>query len=162
MPPGGLCFSKSEQYAESRPREGGVFRERFWGALDTEDTRWRGPQYESEEGAGGGPLMVISEGAGLRFREKRLRREDFLLISGSGEEGCLGLEGGRGDGNGVYVCGFSINSVSGTSTSEDDVECWYSGSGVPSRSWTSWKAGRVARIAGVIKSGSDGRVLSID
>ena len=67
--------------------------------------------------------MAISEGAGLRFREKRLRREDFLLISGSGGEGCLGLEGGRGDGNGVYVRGFSINSVSRTSTSEDDVEC---------------------------------------
>ena len=96
-------------------------RERFWGTLETEATRWRGPQYEFAEGAEGGPLRVISDGTAFRFKEKRSRREDFLLISGGGE-GCLGSEGGRGDGRGVYVCGFSINSVSGISTSEDDVE----------------------------------------
>jgi hypothetical protein len=77
--------------------------------------------------------------------------------------------GSAGDGGtGVYVLGARINwgSSSIVSFSESDSKCVsktsFSGSGVRSRSWTSWKAGSVAAIAGVIMFGSVGRIFDID
>jgi hypothetical protein len=78
--------------------------------------------------------------------------------------------GSAGDGGtGVYVLGARINCGSSSSIasfSESDSKCVsqtsFSGSGVRSRSWTSWKAGRVAAIAGVIMFGSVGRIFDID
>lgn len=54
-----------------------------------------------------------------------------------------------------------MNSGSSSGSAEECCDC-SSGSGVRSRSCTSWNAGRVARIAGVIIVGSVGSVLSID
>lgn len=73
-----------------------------------------------------------------------------------------GLGEGNGDGTGVYVCGLSVNSGSSSSCSSSEEYRPESGSGVRSRSWTNWKAGRVARMAGVIILGSEGRLFSID
>jgi len=54
----------------------------------------------------------------------------------------------------------SSGSGSGSGSGEEE-RCDF-GVGVRSRSGTIWKAGSVARIAGVIMSGSSGRFLSID
>jgi hypothetical protein len=55
---------------------------------------------------------------------------------------------------------MNSGSGSGNSTSDDDLA--ESNSGVRSRSWTSWNAGSVACIAGVMRFGSEGRFFNID
>ncbi len=119
--PGGEPFeSKSEQYAESRPREGGVFSvlSRFCmpslmamlslprAAAETETIRWRGPQYASESRE----LLGCATGASLRLaNEKRFRIDTLLETSGAGVGSstctgsvcCIGAAGGLGDGRGV-------------------------------------------------------------
>jgi hypothetical protein len=89
-------FSKSEQYAESRPREGGVLTDRSRGGVGKlrgmlsgrgaeELMPWRGPHVFSVSEGGG--WRAISWGVSLRFREKRFRREDLWRISGAGAAG---------------------------------------------------------------------------
>lgn len=112
---------------------------------------------------------TVSVGISFRFpKENRFRRDDLLLSSGAGRSGTTrGCSGCGVGGPGVYVLGARIkgtgsDSSSGSGSGEGEGGCRCSGSGLRSRSWTSWKAGRVARIAGVIIFGSWGRVLSID
>jgi hypothetical protein len=131
---GGDGFSKSEQYAESRPREGGVLSDCSRSrcaltAAETERTRWRGPQYPSSSNClisgcftsecfwGGGSFRTCW--ISFRFREKRCRSEDRLLTSGAGAASWTEAAGGFGEGTGVYVCGFRMKSDSG-STSEEE------------------------------------------
>lgn len=97
----------------------------------------------------------------FRFREKRFRRDDRSRIAGGASS--TGAEGGFGEGAGLYVRGASINSGSGSASSTSDVDdCSESSSGVRSRSGTIWNAGSVARIAGVMRFGSEGRCFDID
>ena len=65
----------------------------------------------------------------------------------------------------MYVRGARMNSGSASSSAgsgEGDSTSLASSSGVRSRSPTSWKAGRVACIAGVIMFGSVGSILDIE
>lgn len=99
-----MGFSKSEQYAESRPREGGVFADRsremgderegaglcrgMLSLAEEEYVGWRGPQLFSVIGGGG--WRTISWGISLRLREKRFRKEDRWRTSGAGAACSIG------------------------------------------------------------------------
>jgi hypothetical protein len=115
--PGGDDFgSKSEQYAESRPREGGVFSvlsrfcllsliatpslSRSRAAAEMVTIRWRGPQYASESRE----LLVTSVAGSLCLpRENRFRIEVLLGAAGAGGAWArwTGAGGGLGEGTGV-------------------------------------------------------------
>jgi len=125
------------------------------------------------DGGGGFRLLVVLWATSLRFSEKRFRSDDLLPPSAGGSCG-TGVEGCLGEGAGLYVCGLRMRSGSGSTSSGSSsgsglASCSGSGEGedsaglgVRSRSCTSWKAGRVARIAGVMRFGSEGRFFNMD